>query len=42
MDSSCQKHGFQVTHLAKDCMAYRRRLAEEEKVTKRDPLIKDK
>ena len=40
MNSPCENHGFWVNHLAKDCAAYRKRLAEEaaKEATKGDNL----
>jgi len=32
MNSLCQNHGFPVTHLAKDCIAYRKHITQEDEM----------
>jgi hypothetical protein len=32
MNSPCQNHGFPVTHLAKDCIAYKKHITQEDEM----------
>ena len=43
MNSPCQNHGFVVTHLAKDCIAYHQRVTlEAQKRTEQDGYLGDR